>query len=252
MQRRSLGVMRERERDRFVQIAAKEGIMRVAYLCVLAGLMVIMVGARLKQAPPDLSSPKATVQSLLEAYSKHDFAGMAQCVAGGKAEGITDFVGTRMLPFTNAAGKNYIVETNGDTAKVGLEIDLTADVQAQRVTITLPELLTLKKADVGWQIVADKISIEKDGMSLQMRPLKLLIAMLDPANRQVMEAAHAQAESASCLSNVKQLGLGAMMYTQDYDDVLPRRAAEYKNLLFPYVKNEAIFHCALDAKGTIS
>jgi len=60
--------------------------------------------------------------------------------------------------------------------------------------------------------VAERISIEKDGMSLQMRPMKLLIAMLDPANRQELEAARAQAVAASCLTNANHDLFAAIQY----------------------------------------
>ncbi len=42
------------------------------------------------------------------------------------------------------------------------------------------------------------------------------------------------------------------MYVQDYDEVFPRKKAPYNRVIFPYVKNNAVFQCPLDAKGTIS
>ena len=47
--------------------------------------------------------------------------------------------------------------------------------------------------------------------------IAILAAILFP----VFAKAREQARKTSCLSNEKQLGLGAMMYTQDYDEVLP-------------------------------
>ena len=45
------------------------------------------------------------------------------------------------------------------------------------------------------------------------------------------------------LSNLKQVGLALEMYTQDYDERLPPlpNAAVAKRLLYPYLKNEALF-----------
>ena len=46
----------------------------------------------------------------------------------------------------------------------------------------------------------------------------------------------------SCISNVKQLSLGLMMYAQDYDDRFPPTAG-WSAHLWPYVKVESAFHC---------
>src|SRR5579862_2486415 len=53
------------------------------------------------------------------------------------------------------------------------------------------------------------------------------------------------AQSISCLSNLRQLGLGLLMFCQDYDETLPvmKTSAQMQNALFPYVKNRQIFTC---------
>ena len=48
--------------------------------------------------------------------------------------------------------------------------------------------------------------------------IAILAAILFP----VFAQARAAARQASCISNVKQVGLGAMMYSQDYDETYPR------------------------------
>jgi len=47
--------------------------------------------------------------------------------------------------------------------------------------------------------------------------ISILAAILFP----VFARARENARRASCISNLKQIGLGVMMYTQDYDDTLP-------------------------------
>src|ERR1700709_463295 len=47
--------------------------------------------------------------------------------------------------------------------------------------------------------------------------IAILAAILFPVFAQAREAAR----QSSCLSNMKQLGTGMYMYTQDYDEVLP-------------------------------
>src|SRR5687768_13614532 len=48
--------------------------------------------------------------------------------------------------------------------------------------------------------------------------IAILAAILFPVFAQARE----KARSASCLSNLKQIGLGAMMYLQDHDDMYPQ------------------------------
>jgi prepilin-type N-terminal cleavage/methylation domain-containing protein/prepilin-type processing-associated H-X9-DG protein len=94
--------------------------------------------------------------------------------------------------------------------------------------------------------------------------IAILAAILFP----VFARAREKARQTSCLNNLKQLGLGFMMYVQDYDEVLPARffgnyllqqpvdgapgfAAQsatqwqqgWQLCLYPYVKNVQIYQC---------
>jgi len=48
-------------------------------------------------------------------------------------------------------------------------------------------------------------------------------------------------ESADCVTNVKQLSLGLLMYTQDYDEVFP--VQNWQTNIEPYVKKGDLFNC---------
>jgi prepilin-type N-terminal cleavage/methylation domain-containing protein/prepilin-type processing-associated H-X9-DG protein len=79
--------------------------------------------------------------------------------------------------------------------------------------------------------------------------IAILAAILFP----VFARAREKARQTSCLSNVKQIGLGLLMYAQDYDERLPgtyqkETAADWpllkwSTLMAPYVKNSQIFTC---------
>jgi len=81
--------------------------------------------------------------------------------------------------------------------------------------------------------------------------ISLLAAILFP----VFARARESARRASCLSNLKQIGLGMMMYVQDYDEAYPTTAtsdiaidgSSYEGFwvvrIFPYVKNGQVFQC---------
>jgi prepilin-type N-terminal cleavage/methylation domain-containing protein/prepilin-type processing-associated H-X9-DG protein len=78
--------------------------------------------------------------------------------------------------------------------------------------------------------------------------IAILAAILFP----VFAKAREKARQTSCLSNVKQLGLGQLMYIQDYDEMTPvHRCGDSGHAwlycthecILPYVKNVQIFRC---------
>ena len=74
----------------------------------------------------------------------------------------------------------------------------------------------------------------------------ILAAILFPVFAKVRE----NARLASCESNVKQIELGLLQYTQD-SGKYPPSAAAYKDALFPYIKAEGVFHCPDDQGGGV-
>jgi len=74
----------------------------------------------------------------------------------------------------------------------------------------------------------------------------------------VFSRARESARRASCLSNLKQIGLATMMYSQDFDEFLPMagRPAKISNRynvypwpisLRPYIKNDQVLICPSDS-----
>jgi len=95
-----------------------------------------------------------------------------------------------------------------------------------------------------------------------------IIAILASILFPVFARARESARRTSCLSNMKQAGLGMMMYLQDYDETYPHYSTNYphgagpkpeggwwytsssegdswfwQNMIFPYVKNINVFQC---------
>ena len=94
--------------------------------------------------------------------------------------------------------------------------------------------------------------------------IAILAAILFP----VFAQARAKARQASCLSNVKQLTLGMVMYSQDYDETFPQWnwGQQYAggsgpgveiwnnlwvNAIYPYVKNGQVYGCP-DDRGRLT
>lgn len=76
--------------------------------------------------------------------------------------------------------------------------------------------------------------------------IAILAAILFP----VFAKAREQARKASCASNLKQIGLGVMQYTQDNDETMPPQwqnppggAYSWAYSIYPYVKSGQLFVC---------
>jgi prepilin-type N-terminal cleavage/methylation domain-containing protein/prepilin-type processing-associated H-X9-DG protein len=76
--------------------------------------------------------------------------------------------------------------------------------------------------------------------------IAILAAILFP----VFARARENARRASCQSNLKQIGLGLLQYTQDYDEKLPNRTNQisstyisWAEMMQPYVKSYQLFKC---------
>ncbi len=63
----------------------------------------------------------------------------------------------------------------------------------------------------------------------------------------VFARARAKAQQNSCLSNVKQLNLGMLMYASDYDDRWPY-AGNWPDAILPYINNTQIYACPSDGR----
>ncbi len=236
----------------------------LALLCASVGWF----GFRRHAAPPDLSTPKSTVRAFVAALIAKDTDALAACVQGATAsDQVKDLLrnDTGLTAQVNGIEvKDIIAEATGDQAKVAVEVTLQApssqDRDAPKVTLSLVELFQVRRQNDRWVIVPDEVLMKQLADLTQftvrydLRPMASMAALVaSPAVAiRNINAAREKAKSVSCLSNEKQLALGMLMYVQDYDEQFPRKKAAYKELIFPYVKNDAIFTCPSDAKGTIS
>ena len=79
--------------------------------------------------------------------------------------------------------------------------------------------------------------------------IAILAAILFPAFARARE----NARRASCQSNLKQIGLGIMQYTQDYDEKLPEfnpSGLGWAFVIQPYLKSTQMFQCPSDSVGS--
>jgi prepilin-type processing-associated H-X9-DG protein len=82
--------------------------------------------------------------------------------------------------------------------------------------------------------------------------LLFLAAVFFPAFRPVPENWHNP--RAGCMSNMKQLGLALIQYSQDYNETLPRdtNAAGHgwREAIYPYVQSPGVYRCPDDQRDT--
>jgi prepilin-type processing-associated H-X9-DG protein len=87
------------------------------------------------------------------------------------------------------------------------------------------------KIDVGKMEVTGSVayrpSPQKTGLPAELMPM--------------MMGAREKAQLTACISNMKQLCLAALMYSQDWDGILP--AENWPKDLEPYLKNTALYSC---------
>jgi prepilin-type N-terminal cleavage/methylation domain-containing protein/prepilin-type processing-associated H-X9-DG protein len=92
--------------------------------------------------------------------------------------------------------------------------------------------------------------MKKKGFTLiELLVVIAIIAILAAILMPVFAQAREKARQSACLSNTKQLSLGVMMYTQDYDETLPilgvlaEGRGRWMWQIIPYIKNRQVFTC---------
>jgi len=80
--------------------------------------------------------------------------------------------------------------------------------------------------------------------------IAILAAVLFPVFAQAREKARA----VSCMSNMQQLGLAFMQYSQDYNEATPEPAnlgtdQGWAGKVYPYIKNTGVYRCPDDPTG---
>ena len=109
------------------------------------------------------------------------------------------------------------------------EVATTGDECRLKVTATytIPQTLVLKRAADGtWKIALEDSIVSTTGGT---KP-------------EVLRLEEAKVQQDDCLSNLKQICLGILMYAQDHNEVLPP-ADRWMDAIAIYLKNEQVFNC---------
>ena len=83
-----------------------------------------------------------------------------------------------------------------------------------------------------------------------------IIAILAPILFPVFQKVRENARRAACLSNMKQLGLAFVQYTQDNDEILPYYdlgpGDKWMDQIYPFVKSNQVYTCPSDSNNGIN
>ena len=100
------------------------------------------------------------------------------------------------------------------------------------------------------EVISSHSSRRRAGFTLiELLVVIAIIAILAAILFPVFAQAREKARQAACLNNTKQIGLGIIQYTNDYDETLPvagynaQCRGRWQWQLYPYVKNEGVFNC---------
>ena len=212
--------------------------------CTLA--LLLLAGAGI--AAPDLSSPEKTIRSFVAALNRGDIETASACVAGAKRNPPLEAGFGQQLKWgaVTFMVTNLRVQTAGNAATA----TMVANVRraGSNGGASRPDRVSLRRAGSAWKIVpADPRASRQERSGVVLGIATFL------ANPEASTAGgRAMGLEAYCLSSIKQLAIGAMMFVQDHDQTFALPAATYKTSLMPYIRNEAVFHCRGDKSGGVS
>lgn len=232
-------------------------------LLLAFGMALGLMAFRKQAAPPDLSSPKAAVRSFIAAVKDGDIPTMQKCVQGETDTNLLKELLGSGAEFPKFTISSIIAESDQTTAHVAVEYTFASVTKedADWKDVRMADMFTLIKQGETWRLIADPAVKDLSGdpqlsvfsLLFQTRPLSFVVAVSgSPQVAKSFATAQTKARATACLSNAKQISTGVLIYSQDYDEVTPRKGASYTELVDPYIKNQRVFTCPLAPAGTIS
>jgi prepilin-type processing-associated H-X9-DG protein len=187
------------------------------------------------------------VRTFLAAFERADLRSAAACVKGVKMspaqlDALAREVRKEPMTMSLSEAKTTV---SGDSAAVAGK--LTVKPGGARKPETLDTQVNLVSSGGAWLIVPNAARAQQDRNPDMVNAFAWVLT--EP---KVLERAKGAAESAVCLSNVKQLCTAALMLSQDYDEVYKLNASTFTKSLTPYVRNASVFTCPAAAGAAYS
>ncbi|HWD40525.1 MAG TPA: hypothetical protein VG944_16875 [Fimbriimonas sp.] len=184
-------------------------------------------------------TPERTVQKFVDELNSKQLDSAVHLVMGGSmAPAITAAI-VKDPHWPTYEISSLAEKVNGDRATVTYRLGLKNQPAAVH-----SETVSLIKSGSGWLIAPPSAPSDHDTLAA------IAYALAHP--HEAIQRGHQAAEDALCLSNVKQLDLAVIMFSNDFDDKLAMTSVNWKSKISPYVRNASLFTCARDPKGTVS
>jgi prepilin-type processing-associated H-X9-DG protein len=216
-------------------------MLRQAILCLaLCFFVTLRAGAQ------DRSTPEATVRTFMAAFGSGDLKTAVACVKGAQPSPVLLAELAQQIkkePLSTTL-TNVKTALNGNSAVVTGQVSIKSGKQDKAETLSTQVNLAL--SDGKWQIVPEAARMQ------QSKPDMVNALAYVLTDSRVFTRAREAARGVSCLSNVKQICLGMIMFTQDYDEKFKLKPETYKKSIMPYIKTEAIFKCPSDTTGGVA
>jgi len=217
------------------------GLSSVSKLLALVPIALLGLGFRQGATPDD------AINGFVSAWNEMNLKKASGFVVGGKIDAdFTHMQDAMSKQWVKVAVTNLKTETTGDKAKSTFHVKLSMSTNE-----TIPEKdesVDLVRVDGKWLIVP---ATQADMAGREPKSYVGALAMIttDPG---VFDQAHKAAESTSCLSNVKQLALAALMLANDNDDKFKLDLSHVKATFHPYLKNDQLWYCPSGPKDQVA
>lgn len=211
---------------------------------------------------------KAMVRAFAAAVSLRDSVAMARYVKGAAhPEAIARVFSSDLVTLPDFDVTEVVAEIQAETATAAVTYSLNApamgaDLRSSRL-LQMTEVLKLEKQRTTWVCLPDQ-DLMTGIARLDETPHGLLLALARPLNgaavlisrsrelSPLVETWKDQSRANSCVSNIRQLGLAAIMYAQDHDNRYPPANSSFADLWDPYTKNRLLYTCPMDVEGALS
>lgn len=196
----------------------------------------------------DLSSPEATVRSFIWAFNNEDLGQARLCILNAasleKLKPLQELLKGQIGKYAVLLIKDLHSYNYRDEAIVTFWLNSVMNIKVPNF-LGSSERLHLRLVDGTWLIMPQQ---EAKKPVWDMPPRPIAEDVIDFFTAKMTDAAALQSDSQfhQCQSQLKQIALGALQYTQDFDETFPSHE-EWQKEIQPYVHNTDILRCPLDA-----
>lgn len=205
------------------------------------GFSMLIAGAsgwKLTQGKAEDATPEAALKSFVDALDRKDPESALKKVMNAKVTPELQKIFSMFKEFPGITLISASSTQQGDQAKVTCEWLFTPEPERK-----FHDVLQLTRIEGAWKLVVPN-HLPSD------QSISAVVYLF--GNPKGIPDSKASAEKLSCLSNIKLIGLAAIQFLSDNNDVFAFNKSPYQTVLAKYLRSEKILHCPLDPPNTMS